>query len=60
MASEASEAGLRLEKFGRDLSLKEQVEIIESLTLPWKPLELLPIKRLTLSDDDDAWTSTHW
>ncbi|KAF8881402.1 WD40-repeat-containing domain protein [Gymnopilus junonius] len=59
MASEAAEAGLRLEKFDRELSLKEQVEVRESLTFPWRLLEVLPLKRLTFDGDKRGKTTTH-
>ncbi|KAF8881419.1 WD40-repeat-containing domain protein [Gymnopilus junonius] len=59
MASEAAEAGLRLEKFDRELSLKEQVEVRESLTFPWRFLEVLPLKRLTFDSDKAEKATTH-
>lgn len=59
MASEAAAVGLRLEPFDRDLSFKEQIEVMESLTWAWWPLEYLPMKRLTFSDDEDNMDTTY-
>ncbi|KDR68085.1 hypothetical protein GALMADRAFT_1354883 [Galerina marginata CBS 339.88] len=47
MVFEAGALGLRTAPFQRELSFKEQIEIKESLTYAWWPLELLPLRRLT-------------
>ena len=59
MASEAAAVGLRLAPFNRELSFKEQIEVIESLTWVWKPMEYLPLKRLTFNDDESSKATTH-
>lgn len=47
MVFEAGAVGLRTALFKRELSAKEQIEIKESLTLAWWPLEIIPFHRLT-------------
>jgi hypothetical protein len=49
MASQAAEFGLRIGSFVRELLVEEQVQLRESLTLPWKIFELYPFRRLTYS-----------
>ena len=51
MVFEAGSLGFRTKSpFKRDLSSKEQIEVQESLTWPWKPLELFPFRRLTFTE----------
>ncbi len=47
MVLEASALGLCTAPFERELTQTEQIEIKESLTVVWWPLEILPLKRLT-------------
>ena len=47
MVLQAGALGLRTEPFERELSPHEQINIIESLTCAWWPLEVLPLYRLT-------------
>jgi len=54
MVFEAQAVGLRMAPFNRDLSREELIEVQESLTWPWWPLELLPIKRLSFTRKDDG------
>ena len=49
MVLEAQMAGLRTSSFQGALSSKDLVEIKESLTGGWWPLEIIPFKRLTYS-----------
>jgi hypothetical protein len=52
MVFEAQAVGLYMAPFNRDLSHEELIEVQESLTWPWWPLELFPIKRLSFSRKD--------
>ena len=54
MVFEAQAVGLCMAPFNRDLSREELLEVKESLTWPWWPLELLPIKRLSFTRRDDG------
>ena len=47
MVFEAGAAGLRTEKFNRELKPGEQIRVTESLNWKWWILEFLPFKRLT-------------
>ena len=47
MSHEAVRAGLRLNRSTVDWKWEELGSMRESLTLAWKPLEYLPIKRLS-------------
>lgn len=49
MVFEAQAVGLSMAPFNRDLSREELIEVQESLSWAWWPLELLPIKRLSFS-----------
>ena len=49
MVFEAGALGLRTALFERELSPDEQIEIKESLTRVWWPLELFFFKRLTFT-----------
>lgn len=59
MVFEAGLLGLRTLLFARELSVKEQIEIKESLTAGWWFLELLPLKRLTYTRRDNRTPDTH-
>lgn len=58
MVLEAGAVGLRTERFERELSSEEQIEIKESLTWHWWLLELLPVKRLTYTRQKDGTPAT--
>ena len=53
MLFEAQSAGLRVASFDHDHSDGEQVAITESLAWYWWPLEMLPIKQLSYTDQED-------
>ncbi|KZV61057.1 hypothetical protein PENSPDRAFT_316009 [Peniophora sp. CONT] len=55
MFSEASAAGLRLDPFERDFQDEEVIGIIESLTIPWKPFEYIPLRRLAYVTATEGW-----
>jgi len=59
MVFEAGALGLRTALFERDLSPDEQIEIKESLTPLWWPLEFLPINRLTYTRREQGKMTTH-
>ena len=58
MVFEAEAVGLRTKGFKTELSPKKLIEIKESLTWMWRPLEILPLSRLTFSreKEDDSTT----
>ena len=63
MVFEAGAVGLRTARFTRELSFKEywEIDIQESLTIPWWPLEILPFKRLTFTRRPGTGKkTTHW
>jgi len=49
MVFEAQAVGLCIAPFNRDLSREELIEVQESLSWAWWPLELFPIKRLSFT-----------
>ena len=51
MVFEAQAAGLDTTPFNRDLSHEELIEVQESLTWHWRPLEILPFPRLTFTKE---------
>jgi len=59
MVFEAGALGLRTAPFERDLSPNEQIEIQESLTLLWWPLELFFFGRLTYTRRENGKKTTH-
>ncbi|KDR76655.1 hypothetical protein GALMADRAFT_139557 [Galerina marginata CBS 339.88] len=59
MVFEAGALGLRTALFERVLPPDEQIEIIESLTPGWWPLELVFFKRLTYTRNEHGKKSTH-
>jgi hypothetical protein len=59
MVFEAGALGLRTAPFGRELSPDQQIEIQESLTWLWWPLELFPFKRLTYTRREQGKQTTH-
>ena len=61
MVFEAGRLGLRTARFDRELLPNEQIEIQESLTWPWWPLELVFFKRLTFTrrEGADGKETTH-
>jgi len=59
MVFEAGALGLRTAPFERDLSPDEQIEIKESLTLLWWPLELIFFNRLTYTRREKGKKATH-
>ncbi|KAK7050987.1 hypothetical protein VNI00_005099 [Paramarasmius palmivorus] len=62
MITEARKAGLCIESFsGNWATIERTGEINESLTIPWWPLEFLPLKRLQYNRDHDETASfTYW
>lgn len=53
MVFEAGSLGFRTTStFKRDLSSQEQIEVQESLTWPWIPLEWIPFRRLTFMEPE--------
>ena len=54
MVLEAGALGLRTAPFEYELSRAEQIEIKESLTPVWWPLEILPLKRLTYTRQENG------
>ncbi|PPQ70201.1 hypothetical protein CVT25_011552 [Psilocybe cyanescens] len=58
MVFEAGALGLRTALFDRELKPNEQVDIKESLTLLWWPLELLCFRRLTYTRRENGKTTT--
>jgi len=54
MVIEAGVLGLRTAPFGREILANEQIEIKESLTPLWWPLELLFFKRLTYTRQEQG------
>ena len=59
MVLQAGALGLRTEPFERELSPHEQINIIESLTWVWWPLELCFFNRLTYASPNDGKQTTH-
>ncbi|EDR04471.1 uncharacterized protein LACBIDRAFT_391675 [Laccaria bicolor S238N-H82] len=59
MVFQAGELGLRTEPFEHELSPHEQINIIQSLTWVWWPLELCFFDRLTYSRRNDGKKTTH-
>ena len=59
MVFEAGALGLRTARFDRVLLPHEQVEIGESLTWAWWPLELFCLKRLTYTREERGKQRTH-
>jgi hypothetical protein len=61
MVFEAGGLGLRTARFDRELPPNEQIEIQESLTWAWWPLELFFFKRLTFTRQEgtDGKETTH-
>ncbi|EDR04490.1 uncharacterized protein LACBIDRAFT_391733 [Laccaria bicolor S238N-H82] len=59
MVLQAGELGLRTEPFERELSPHEQINVIESLTGFWWPLEFLFLKRLTYTGRNDGKKTTY-
>lgn len=60
MVLQATSLGLRIKStFPRELSSNEQIEVKESLTWAWRPLELMPFKRLTFSGSSIHRQETH-
>ena len=61
MVFEAGRLGLRTARFDRELLPNEQIEIQESLTWAWWPLELFFFKRLTFTrrEGADGKETTH-
>jgi hypothetical protein len=59
MVFEAGALGLHTAPFERDLSPNEQIEIQESLTPLWWPLELFFFNRLTYTRQGRGNKTTH-
>ena len=59
MVFQAGALGLRTAPFERDLSPDQQIEIKESLTWFWWPLELFPFKRLSYASSEDGEKNTY-
>ncbi|KIM35804.1 hypothetical protein M413DRAFT_14372 [Hebeloma cylindrosporum] len=59
MVFEAGALGLRTEPFERELARHEQIEIKESLTPLWWPLELFFFNRLTYTRREEGKHTTH-
>ena len=59
MVFQAGALGLRTEPFERDLSPSEQINVTESLTWVWWPLELCFFNRLTYTRRADGKKTTH-
>ena len=59
MVFEAGALGLRTALFERELPPDEQIDIKESLTLLWWPLELLFFKRLTYTRQEHGKMMTY-
>jgi hypothetical protein len=59
MVFEAGKLGLRTAPFERDLLPNEQINVVESLTLLWWPLEFLPFYRLTFTRRKEGKLNTH-
>ena len=60
MVLQARALGLRTKPFERELIRHEHINIIESLTGVWWPLELCPFPRLTYTRrGDDGKKATH-
>jgi hypothetical protein len=59
MVFEAGALGLRTARFERELPPNEQIEIKESLTWVWWPLELFFFKRLTFTRRENGKQTTH-
>ena len=58
MVLQAAALGLRTKPFERELSLDEQINVIESLTGVWWLLELCPLHRLTYTRRNDGKKTT--
>ena len=58
MVLEARALGLRTAPFERELTRTEQIDIKESLTQIWWPLEILPLKRLTYTRRENGVLAT--
>ena len=58
MVLQAGALGLRTKPFERELSLDEQINVIESLTGVWWLLELCPFHRLTYTRRNDGKKTT--
>ena len=59
MVLQARALGLRTKLFERELSRHEQINVIESLTFVWWPLEVLPLHRLTFTRRNGGKKTTH-
>jgi hypothetical protein len=59
MIFQAGAVGLRTKPFERELSSSEQINVIESLTGVWWPLELCFFHRLTYTRRSDGKKTTH-
>ena len=59
MLLEAGALGLRTRPFDRDLFRHEQINVIDSLTGGWWPLELYPWYRSTYTSRNDGKGTTH-
>ena len=59
MVLQAGALGLRTKPFERELTLDEQINVIESLTWVWWPLELCFFERLTYASRNDGKKTTH-
>ena len=59
MVFEAGGLGLRTARFDLELSSNEQIEVQESLTRPWWPLEFFFFKRLTFTRREDGKDTTY-
>ena len=59
MVFQAGALGLRTKPFERELSRDEQIDVKESLTCVWWPLELCFFGRLTYSRRNDGKKTTH-
>ncbi|PPQ76460.1 hypothetical protein CVT26_012896 [Gymnopilus dilepis] len=58
MVFEAEAVGLRTSGFRGELSSKDLIEVRESLTWAWWPLEILPIPRLTFTREANGRSNT--
>ncbi|TFY54789.1 hypothetical protein EVG20_g9565 [Dentipellis fragilis] len=60
MSYEATKVGLHMLPFRGEWSLDNMVDVHESLTWVWRPLELLPFTRLSYKRETSLTRAPHW
>ncbi|KAA1470021.1 hypothetical protein DENSPDRAFT_774557 [Dentipellis sp. KUC8613] len=60
MSYEATKVGLQMLPFRGEWSLDNMVDVHESLTWVWRPLELLPFTRLSYKRETSLTRTPHW